>query len=753
MANGGSQLTAAWGWMKQALTPSPAAWSAAAAALFAFWAAISIWSGIDAVLKPFSVEKLAGFFIILVAFALATAVLLLTLWLIRLLAPRYRAALLLALAPSLLLFLSAWGPGALIAAPVLLIGLSFFFGAGASLLRARKPVTIVYFGLGTLLLASCVYVLLSPPPEQNPSLAHYRLKGATLALPNPAKPGPYKVATFTYGSGADIRRAEYAHGARFITQAVDGSKLDKQWTSFGGWIRTHYWGFDAAHMPVQGRVWMPRGKGPFPLAFIVHGNHQMENFSDPGYAYLGELFASQGIIFVSADENFLNSSIADLADPFHIRNGDESKARAWMLLQNVAQWRRWSANAKSPLFGKADMDRIVLMGHSRGGEAVAIANAFNNLDRFPDDATLPFDFHFHLRGIAAIAPVDGQYSPRSRPTPMQDQNYFTIQGSMDGDVRSFMGSAQYSRATFSGKADAFKASLYVTGANHGQFNTEWGRNDLGSFINFLLDERPLMDPLAQRQIAKVYLGAFLQMTLNGKEGYRALFEDARKGAAWLPNDYLVNNYADNKTVWLVNCEEDIDPSTATLPAAAVAGPNLTVWRENYVELKSLALNTQLALIAWDDRVHKMGASYQIRFSVPPSVAANTDLVFGASAADLDTLPKGFVAHDKSARAASENEPLDWTVVIADASGQQARLPLSHDQMLYPQIKGETRRAGFLDFGAHSEIVMRRYHFAFADFARTNPKLDLSKIAQIRFDFDRSKRGAIALDDVGLASKP
>jgi hypothetical protein len=33
------------------------------------------------------------------------------------------------------------------------------------------------------------------------------------------------------------------------------------------------------------------------------------------------------------------------------------------------------------LFGKIVMNRIVLLGHSRGGEAVAIANALNDLDR------------------------------------------------------------------------------------------------------------------------------------------------------------------------------------------------------------------------------------------------------------------------------------------------------------------------------------------------------------------------------------
>ena len=38
------------------------------------------------------------------------------------------------------------------------------------------------------------------------------------------------------------------------------------------------------------------------------------------------------------------------------------------------------------------MSRITLMGHSRGGEAVAVAAAFNTLSYYPDDATIKFDF-------------------------------------------------------------------------------------------------------------------------------------------------------------------------------------------------------------------------------------------------------------------------------------------------------------------------------------------------------------------------
>ena len=174
--------------------------------------------------------------------------------------------------------------------------------------------------------------------------------------------------------------------------------------------------------------------------------------------------------------------------------------------------------------------------------------------------SLPFNYHFKLGAIAAISsgrrPVQG---PRSADPTSTDVNYFVIQGSLDGDVSSFMGSpAQYSRDGFSGgRVPAFKASVYVKDADHNQFNTTWGRNDLGLPWEFLLDERSLLKPADQRQIAKVYLSAFLQETLMGRDGYRPLFQDPRRGAAWLPGGYLAANYADSlSTAWAVTYDED-----------------------------------------------------------------------------------------------------------------------------------------------------------------------------------------------------
>jgi hypothetical protein len=757
-------LKTAGKWLRRRFSPSDTAWTAASYALLTLWGLllVSLFFGDGA--AGVTWESALGLAAIFGLMAAVSVALLLIGWLLGALKLRYRAALLLCLPPISLVLYLCWGAKGLMGVPVLVITLSLLLGAGAVLIRpgivgSRRTGAWVFFAVGVVLAGLSAYVLLKPAPELNPALTAYHLRGRTLDLRDPGKPGPYGFKVFTYGSGDDRHRPEYAGGVAFRTKTVDASKLDEKWTGLGGWVRKKYWGFGADSFPVQGRVWMPMGAHdvalpPCPLVLIVHGNHGMESFSDPGYAYLGELSASQVFIVVSVDENFLNSSLADFINPFGMRIGKENSVRAWMLLEHLSRWRDWTQDKTHPMFGKADLSRIALIGHSRGGEAVATANAFNDLSHYPDDATLAFNYHFKLGAIAAIAPVDGQYQPRDRPVPMRDTNYFTLQGSMDGDLTSFMGSSQYSRASFSGNVNAFKASLYLSGANHGQFNTVWGRYDSGQPFKLLLDARRMMEPEAQRQIAKVYLSAFLELTLQGEDRYRPLFEDARNGAGWLPDNFLINNYADSSTRWLANFEEDLDPATGSSPGVTIDGQNLSVWHEDFVELKFSTLDTHVVLLGWDGRVNAGTASYRINLSdSSPAVTAESSLVFGVSNAAISSVPKSF--HPKGIKLTSGEEgrqPLDWSIILTDAAGTEALLPLSHDQLLYPQIKSYTRRFGALSSIPSSELVMRRYSFPLKDFLAVNPRLDLKRLRSIRFDFDRTPRGVVALDDVGLTGK-
>ena len=321
-----------------------------------------------------------------------------------------------------------------------------------------------------------------------------------LAVPDPANVGQNPVLTTFYGNGSDLRRTEYGKSVAIKTKTVDGTLFFKD---FKGWkekLRRRYWGFGLDKMPLNARVWYPQGEGPFPLALIVHGNHNMTDFSDPGYEYLGQLLASRGFILASIDENFLNGWI--------VAPENEKAVRGWLLLEHLKLWREWNETPGSIFYHKVDVENVALLGHSRGGEAVATAALFNTLSYYPENADIRFDYHYPIKSLVAIAPVDGQYKPAGEYRVIKDVSYFTIQGANDSDVASFNGSRQWDHVHYSDDGDFFKAELYIYGANHGQFNTRWGRSDVGHLLGWFLNQKPLLDPIDQRQIAKTYMFCF-----------------------------------------------------------------------------------------------------------------------------------------------------------------------------------------------------------------------------------------------------
>jgi hypothetical protein len=395
---------------------------------------------------------------------------------------------------------------------------------------------------------------------------------------DPSLPGIFEVSKISYGSGKDKRRKEFAGKAVILTDSVDGSLFIDGWKGFSGKMRSRYFGFDPESLPLNGTVWYPEGSGPFPLVLIVHGNHLAQDFSDPGYEYLGELLASRGYIMASIDQNFLNSSYFD----FFGRLKSENDARGWLLLEHLKLWKKWNSDSQNIFHGKVDIENISLIGHSRGGEAVAHAALFNKLPYYPDNAKARFDYNFNIRSIIAIAPVDGQYQPGGIRTALKDVNYFVLHGSHDADVQSYMGMSQYERITFSDGFDGFKAGLYIFNANHGQFNTGWGRRDYGFPGINLVNLKQLIDGEDQRKIASIFISAFLEITLSGNKEYLELFRDYRTGREWLPETVYLNRFDQSDMQYICRFSEDMDITTTSLPGGFIESDNLTVWYEQMV---------------------------------------------------------------------------------------------------------------------------------------------------------------------------
>src|ERR1043166_7726202 len=143
------------------------------------------------------------------------------------------------------------------------------------------------FTLAALAAAGCAQPLKLTPDDSKIVLAHQLLDA-----PNPADRGPYAVKTLYYGSGTDRQRRYYRDSVAIKTKSVDASPFVSM-SPDQAEDRKKYWGFDAKAFPINGRVWYPDGPGPFPLVLVVHGNHDMKDFSDPGYAYRSEEHTSE----------------------------------------------------------------------------------------------------------------------------------------------------------------------------------------------------------------------------------------------------------------------------------------------------------------------------------------------------------------------------------------------------------------------------------------------------------------------------
>ncbi|MHC5064215.1 MAG: hypothetical protein ACYTG5_09595 [Planctomycetota bacterium] len=635
-----------------------------------------------------------------------------------------------------------------------------------------------------------------------PSLAEAAQPVAAITLPmDISAKGVFAVDAFTYGSGEDKRRPEFAEAVRIKTEPVNA----KHFAKLSGWtksLRERFWGFGVKKFPRNGRVWMPQGEGPFPLVLVVHGNHNMAEFSDPGYEYLGQHLGSHGYITVSVDENFLNGSFLGGVPK-------ENDARGWMLLKHLELFREWNGGEGNPFSGKVDMQRIGLIGHSRGGEAVGHAAAFNKLAYYPDDAKVKFDFNFNIRSIIAIAPSDGQYKPATKYTPLENISYFVIHGAHDADVSRFVGDRQYERVTFTEPGPWFKSSLYVYRANHGQWNQVWGDTDTGPPRSWFLNRGALMPAEDQRKVAEMYFLGFFEATLRDRREYVDMFRDHRRIADRLPETFYVSRFEDPSFRLLTDFEEDIDITTTSLEGGSMSGENLALWKEADIPMRGggSRMNNGVHL-GWrppepeedaaDDEAAVVEASAQEQpiasyaITLPDELPedwqldASSKLVMqittskqkppepekeeeeNSEAEDAEAAGQNEAAENPEAseneaaeeeseddeEEKEEDEPvvlLDLSLELESRGGVKVALPLSRFGNLPPVLKTKVTRLEQLEsrYSTH-EAVLQTFEIPLADFAAADANFDPSQLAAIRLRFDVSEKGVVMIDRIGFA---
>ena len=631
---------------------------------------------------------------------------------------------------------------------------------------------LVRYCMGAAIFASACTPALKLTPSDAPTvLAHQVLEAA-----DPGLPGPYEVLQLYYGSGTDKNRVEYRDSVAITTEPVDASKL----VSLGGAAdsRNEYWGFTPKEMPLNARVWYPKGDGPFPLVLVVHGNHSMRDFSDPGYDYLGELLASRGYILASVDENFINGARA------------ENDARGWFLLKHLGEFEHFNEEEGNPFEGKVDMSNVALIGHSRGGEAVANAAAFNQLTHYPDDASLTFDFDFDIKGIVSIAPVDGQYLPTGRGVVVEDMSYLTFHGSHDGDVTSFHGLRIYDRLRFNDSGDfRFKAAVYVYRANHGQWNSVWGSGDIGPRSARTLDLRGLIPQVDQRRFAEIYVSSFMEVVLKGRQEYLPIFRDHRVIGQWLPSTMYITRFETNAFRPLATFEEDIDVTRGTEDGVSLRGVSLSTWREATLMLRSsnrpttsASQENQAVTLGWNNRIagadttrHRPAASYSVelggRLAARWVLGRQHSLEFMLGPTDSTPRPRRDASQPAATSAQNDDgsgrgragrargrddlemPAVDLSIQLEDAAGRTSSVVLSEYGAIRRPLETHVMRRSDQECQrctAPWELILQTYSIPLSDFVEQNAALDLRQLSAIRFLFDRVHAGEVVVDQIGIS---
>ncbi|MGX1621995.1 hypothetical protein [Streptomyces sp. NPDC055506] len=375
-------------------------------------------------------------------------------------------------------------------------------------------------------------------------------------------------------------------------------------------------------VPVEMRatVTAPAGaQGMRPLALFLHGRHATcfaggadgealgawpcPTGSKPipshrGYLHDQKLLASQGYVTVSISANGINGQDYAAQDA-------GAQARSSLVRQHLARWADWSGagRTKAPEIvrkaARADLSRVLLVGHSRGGEGVNRA-AMDSLAKPPADKDgYRGPARWKIRGTVLIGPtVFGQ-------NPAPDVPSMTILPGCDGDVSDLQGEIYVDGTRGVSRGAALHSAVYMVGANHNYFNTEWtpGQAEAPANDDFWHDEETPPDPVctpgtatrltAERQQAagSTYIAAAARLFVAGDDRVRPLLDGsgvraasagparvlthavgARRTAAFLPDAPVTVDGG------RLCAQVDTDPATACLdPESPGRSPHFAEW--------------------------------------------------------------------------------------------------------------------------------------------------------------------------------
>lgn len=489
--------------------------------------------------------------------------------------------------------------------------------------------------------------------------------------------------------------------------------------------KASYLGFNIRNIPLNAHYYMPEGQGPFPVALIVHGNHEMVDVSEMGYGYLGRYLAGRGYVVISVDQNFLNYSTYDSTIKKDKVSG-ENDARAYLLLEHLKYLKSAEASPDNVFYKKIDLEAIALMGHSRGGEAVAIAEFFNHTEYLPSNYYKRLSPEYNIKSIVAIAPTDGQYKPGERYNEISDVNYLLLHGTHDMDVTYLAGANQYERVDLNAPG-YFKSQVLIYGASHGQFNSGWQTADNNPLASKLHNTGQLISRDDQEAIACQLIFYFLESTLKNNISYKKGFENL-KSFKDLPDTLYLSQYHESEGLTLVDYTEDNYLQTPTLKGGLIYGHGFSRWYEGLSEL--------------DGRKSQI---YGVTLSTKANEKASYTLSYKDNPLNFKKLSHLYITLSDATK--NSSSLYDFDIELADSQGNLAEISLSSFGQIQHRLDIVLSKLEYFDKASREESMFQTYQLPFDDFDQTN--FDWEHVSKITLKFLDEEKRTLFIKDIGV----
>lgn len=438
-----------------------------------------------------------------------------------------------------------------------------------------------------------------------------------------------------------------------------------------------------------------------PLVLILHGSHTItkseENRYDLGFSYLMKDLAEQGYAVLSMNVN-MQYSFED-GEPIESERVIDIFKETVLELKAINEGKSKLKEYKD-LEGKFDLDKVILIGHSRAGHEI-----FNLTNKF--DGNL-----INIEGLISIAPsrmYEMDYSGIDQPVSI-------ILPELDGDVIGLDGQWIFDELVDNPSRNTTSQEIFLYGANHNAFNQAILKQDEGK--DWYKGEKVKISPEKQRKFFTEHVKVFLRNIDENKDLFlnqtylEKKFKDYKLIVSNFKNGYSIFD-ANNPSKYKTNAQAKqlISSYNSSINTAASFNPP---GDREYLEL----LNVQ-----W-----KKKGKY-IEFPIGEYKLEGKEFLSLYFALDsTDPINK------------RENQAL--TLILEDKSGNKEEIILSSERKSLQYQDGELILEG-RTYSSHTPLAISQIPL------KDLKNLDLENLSSLKLVFDQNSQGSIMIKRIDL----